>query len=487
MKNKKIIIISAALALAAGGVAVGGTYALFTSGAANNVQIDAGKVAVSATFSDLKLYSKDVLQTGTSFENGGTAVLSDGNLSFSRMTPGDKAVFTVNFQNLSNVKTKYVYSIGKKGDLAGALVVTGAAATTDWTNLDAGAALPSQEITVEMPLGTGNDYQGKSGNVFASVFAIQQNADVSNYIVNAAGLKAAFADGTGTETKILANNIALADADFNATKGYFLSVDTGKTVSLDLNGRAIDMESTQKKVVGINLNGSLTIQDTSMDRDGEIALTAAGDPTWAVMNATINNYAGKLVLNSGVIANYSPCVGVSFAINSQFGGTITMNAGKVVSFTYAAIRVMFDSTTVTTSLTVNAGEIEGYAKFGVYLQNSACWNGSFTANLCSFTMSYGYIYGKKGGVFLENHWEDAAAATATNAKITLSGGMVENEMVYNPDTDAANAALALTLIDPSAVKTTGCDLETITGGRREILWSLTAGDNGGEGWKTIVA
>lgn len=58
-KFSKTFILSAAAALAFGAVAVGTTYALFTSEAGAEVTVASGKVSLKSEILDLKLFSLD--------------------------------------------------------------------------------------------------------------------------------------------------------------------------------------------------------------------------------------------------------------------------------------------------------------------------------------------------------------------------------------------------------------------------------------------
>ena len=201
----------------------GSTFALFTDTATNNIAVTSGTVDVFASLSDLELYSiKDAVpgehtgytelfgetyfytteQQSGSFLNGGTAEFTednDGNqigLTFTNITPGDKAVFTVNGDNRSNVNTNVRLVItnvvnttadGTNPDLINNLVVkfgdetiTLAAGpnnsfTSQW--IFAGTADFSYTVSVSLPVDAGNDCQGESITFDIVLQAVQANEE----------------------------------------------------------------------------------------------------------------------------------------------------------------------------------------------------------------------------------------------------------------------------------------------------------------------
>ena len=94
----------------------GSTFAYFTSNAETNITVNSAKVNVTAEIKQdsLKLSSLNVEQKDdqgnyvNTFENGGTATWSsEGELELKLMAPGDKAQFTIDVTNNSNIAIKY--------------------------------------------------------------------------------------------------------------------------------------------------------------------------------------------------------------------------------------------------------------------------------------------------------------------------------------------------------------------------------------------
>lgn len=195
--SKRNVVISSLLAIALSvSVATGATYALFTNEATTDIAITSGKVDVSASISNLSLYSPTSIAldgsisddtnaaTTTAFANGGTATLNDGDLTLANMTPGDKVTFTITVTNNSNVSAKYrtkVLTTSDTGLYEGLSVNIGGKTSqyiTDWATLDSSAAgtnIATLDCSVELPVNAGNAYQNKTCTIAYSVEAVQGN------------------------------------------------------------------------------------------------------------------------------------------------------------------------------------------------------------------------------------------------------------------------------------------------------------------------
>ena len=185
-KNKVLATSVATIALCASLVA-GGTYALFTSESEVNIAVTSGTVKVVATVNEesLTTYSMDAVQDKGKFENGGTAGFNDkSQLQLSLMTPGDKAEFTVDIANESNIAIQYKISFDVTGGLADALECNAEKADDTWVYAEAKAEIPSVAVTVELPETAGNEYQGITDTVITvKVEAVQGNAFIGGATV----------------------------------------------------------------------------------------------------------------------------------------------------------------------------------------------------------------------------------------------------------------------------------------------------------------
>ena len=177
-RSKAIASSIVSIALSAS-LAVGGTFALFTSESEVNIAITSGNVDVVASVNkaSLKTYSMGALQDAGKFQNGGTATFNaDSQLELSLMSPGDKAEFTVDIANNSNVAIQYRVTFGVSGDLADALDCTATNAENTWIYAEAGKAIDSVAVSVELPESVGNEYKNITDTkITVKVEAVQGN------------------------------------------------------------------------------------------------------------------------------------------------------------------------------------------------------------------------------------------------------------------------------------------------------------------------
>ena len=188
MKQKGKAIASSIVAIAmSASLAVGGTFALFTSESEVNIAVTSGTVDVIANVNAhaLKTYSMEKVQEAGKFENGGTAEFNaESQLELSLMTPGDKAEFTVDIANNSNVAIQYKVTF---------------------------------DVSVELPESVNNDYQSKGNTtVSVKVEAVQGNVQFVDEWDGTASIDWFLADPEATEFKLntaedLAGLAALVD------------------------------------------------------------------------------------------------------------------------------------------------------------------------------------------------------------------------------------------------------------------------------------
>ncbi len=162
MNKSKVLVPSIATIAVCASLVAGGTYALFTSESQVNVAVTSGTVDVVASVNalSLKTYSMGEEQEAGKFENGGTAAFNaDSQLELSLMTPGDKAEFTVDIANNSNVAIQYKVTFDVSGGLADVLVCTATNADNKWIYAEAGKAIDLVDVSVELPETAGDTYQ----------------------------------------------------------------------------------------------------------------------------------------------------------------------------------------------------------------------------------------------------------------------------------------------------------------------------------------
>ncbi len=165
-------------------------------------------------------------------------------------------------------------------------------------------------------------------------------------------LAEAVAAAQNGDTITLLTDVVLSDA---------LTISSGLTVTIDLNGYTITGTDTTEKNFGlIQNNGTLTINDSV--GTGAIKLSATVNSGWNRYSAVIsNNPGGTLVVNGGTLEHLGG-TDMAYGIDSLTNGTIgdvsvTINGGKITS-PYRAIRQFLNSDSKQNVLTINGGIIE---------------------------------------------------------------------------------------------------------------------------------
>ena len=201
-----------------------------------------------------------------------------------------------------------------------------------------------------------------------------------------------------------------------------VTVASGKTLNLNLNGHTISSTFTQEGASAlINNKGTLVINDTT--GTGKIT-TAATHPDMkdipGYANNTIRN-EGDLILEGGVIENTTNG-GACFAVDNYQGSTFTMNGGKVVGVR-TAIRLFANSRTLDTKVVINGGTIEGST--GVWIQIPG---NKGNTGLATLVITGGEINGSKQSVY-EGSWGD----DRTLVSINITGGTLGKLNLVNSD------------------------------------------------------
>ena len=262
------------------------------------------------------------------------------------------------------------------------------------------------------------------------------------------------------------NNLSVTLSSDISWGGSSLTVPTGKTVTLDLNGKAIDAKSNGTVLV---VNGTLTIKNSGADLAGPIGV-GAGPITGNIKNGKASDQeaggilvagGGKLVMNSGWLTNCvdgsgktSAAGGIYVSKNAVFemtGGIITGCVGS--DLLCAAGVVNYGTFTMSGNATVS-GSKTGYNTDGVAICNAGTMNANGgtvqTGQKCvnyatvqntekSATVFYCNVLNTglgtiKGGTY---HYPVENAGTITggtfNEKVTSSGTI--NDGIFNGTVD----------------------------------------------------
>ena len=348
MKKKVLLssILTIALCLS---LIAGSTFALFTSTSSFGIAVNAAKVKMIAGVDALETYSvkaalngsiKDELGgtyeyavpiTNDVFTNGGSAKFENGELTISKMTPGDKVTFNITGANESNITVRYRYIIEFKPSADNTLLkglkftINNEAIdsymksyTSAWMELSAGVAMPSVPVVIELPVNMGNAFQEKEAKINVTVQAIQGNADVDittteptieyyNDATTAADVKELLADPLIDSVKLTQNIAEPVELNNVYNKTIYAQGNDASFVVGNVSNVVIDglKESTSGNTINAkNANGSLTIQNSEMKSDAgtsAVAILAGPNATLTINKCTISSIDGKTygIYNSG--------------------------------------------------------------------------------------------------------------------------------------------------------------------------------------------
>ena len=287
-------------------------------------------------------------------------------------------------------------------------------------------SITGNEFGVDVRSGTFNFYDGEingpegksiKGTVSDVPTGYGVQKTIANSIETAILVKANYAEYTSTETLVnYYATLADATADMisgntikplaNVTETKSATVASGKTATIDLNGKTITLSG-----VSLTNNGTLTVTGTSgtLTSTGNTIVNGSASNSSAVFtksgactitgtatgSSTINNY-GIATLSAGTVssANYR-------SITNQSTGKLTVSGGTVTAENYAIYSNGTANTTSAPAVKVSGGNIQSVAVASIY-NNSA-----------------GMIY-ITGGTVQGTHgiYNNAAG------KITVSGGTI---------------------------------------------------------------
>ncbi len=327
--SKKKIIASSILSLAmCASVITGATFALFTDELTNKVVISSGKVDVTATITELDVYSPEsiyengdiAVATDAStmnadgksgvFVNGGTASLDTESavLTLTNMTPGDKVTFNIVIENNSNVAAMYrtlAYTEADDG-IVEVLDIKLGANDFDGSNLYSNwAALSLNEnertitvaCSVELPTSAGNVYQDKACSIGFNVKAVQGNTKVTDAVATVGD--AEFATIQEAIDKAEAGEIVqiirpgtyapfVVNKDNVTIKGINTGVKATSTIIKNTATSNIQVKSDNVVLDNLYIDSSVKTQIDWLN-SGAVSLYESSNAGWPVENVTIKN------------------------------------------------------------------------------------------------------------------------------------------------------------------------------------------------------
>lgn len=490
--KKKILITSILSLVMCLSLAFGATFALFTSESTVNVAVTSGKVKVVAQVQDTA--KKTLYETewtafdGTAQLNtaGGTvAVTEDGNVTLTKMLPGDAVKFNIKVFNKSNVTVKYRTSltITQDSPLLDSLDITvdGEAVqdnASKWVVLSP-VSNPEEAIMVypvEISLADtktqidddGNDIGGETLAFSVKVEAIQGNATP--------------ADGEESDDLMifeLEDLVAFRDA-VNAGDTF-----KGKTVKLmkDINLSSIDnwepigkkweKDATDNIVFSGTFDGNgKIISNLKVDRGTENNAGFFGVYTDAtVKNLTINNATVKggtnvgAIVGNGYTGTISNCkvtgdvkIDGNYKVGGMIGGDYTKiidcvvdaNDGSYVKATYVKAQVEGDNVGGLVGFTaeknsedvitgsVNNIEVVGTRKVGGaigYLHENRSANVTVTNVIVSSNASEEYRAANVGKIIV------GGIVGEVNAEALNINGSIKDSVVSGYETNLTKATV----------------------------------------------
>lgn len=421
---KKKALLSAVLTLAVCLCLIAGsTYALFTSESELNIAVTSGKVEMIANLEDLTIYSvsakadgEEIDENGNHYEyveqvdtfaNGGTAVFADRVLTLERVTPGDKVSFTITGANNSNVLVQYRYSISC---VSGQALMSGMIVTIDdakytsldhyvsaWTELDAGVAMDSVEVSIELPVAAGNEYQDLSTAIYIQLEAVQANGIVSG----------------------------------DAEVGYINVPKTAEELSTALAEPSVSYVTLFEDIEDVAVIENVTLVDKTIDaRGNDVALKFVNTTLEnVVVTGIVNDDAGRSIDLSGATGDIT-VTNCTLISGTGTGGTaigLGANADLTVdNCSFSAVEgktySMYNSGAVG-SLVITNSTFTGFSSWAIQVNNAV--NGELTVSNCTFDTPDGVLKvlnGVEGDfTFTNNTMINCKGHDGNIAKLLVSG------------------------------------------------------------------
>ena len=411
MKKTKKAILGSAMAIAmCASLAVGTTYALFTSESEVNIAVTSANVSVKASVTDIVTKTMNVTQGTTEvdgktqymWELGGFASETSDGLKLNDIAPGDEISFKINIENESSISIKYRTAIRVKDDTGlfdgltvtfddgkTPVVATADATYTPWAVMDGKGALGSVNVSIVFPYSEDdqNAYKDKSCTIVYSVEAVQGNAEVLNPEWNGSSVDSAWFDEAATSYSLSTESQMAGLAELvNAGTSF---ADKTVTLAADLN------LGSKWTAIGTNANKF----DGTFDGNGhKINIQKnADDEIIGVFRSTQNATLKNIVLTGSVTGK-----NVGALVWSLDGGTVDNVVSHVActsKYTIGMIGTASGECVIKNCVNYGAitSEIAGGGILGEWSGNSSGY--SLTMTNCE---NHARITGKKAGGIIGN-------------------------------------------------------------------------------------
>ena len=273
--NKSLVMAVLTLVLSLS-LITGATFALFQSESKTNIAVTSGKLDVVATVEEATMSSSLGAALGKAEVDGNEVVLSG-------FVPGDKATFTIEIENKSDISALYRTMVKVEDDnglFDGLVVIIGEQTFNGFTAVSKWEAVSFAkkvvQVSIELPAGSGNEYQGKSAKLVYIVEAVQSNAGMTDADVNDVEIYTAFdlihlsrlvneqnKNQAGKTVKLM-NDIDMKNRELVAI-GSILNMNTEFAGTFDGQGHSIkNVNIISRDDYGTGLFGSKGTQSTAV-------------------------------------------------------------------------------------------------------------------------------------------------------------------------------------------------------------------------------
>ena len=328
-------------------------------------------------------------------------------------------------------------------------------------------ANPDLEVKLELAVVDNSKGSGAAASALVNnekiMNVVDYTYDVDDFVVNYVAqigetkftsLQAAFDAAVDGDTITVVADVTLTEP---------LTIPEGKTITLDLNGKTINGAfnglSTTNHIYALNNYGTLTITDTSAEKDG------------AINSRGIYNY-GSLTLNAGKIAAIDGNGG--YAVNNESGSTFVMNGGWIAADYEdgdAPEAGNYDATALDVpagcTATLNGGKITNAGNFTFAIAAAGTLNIPETSTIT--------VEGRHGAIAVSGGTTTINAGTFTipantentdNVLYVSGGALIINGGTFTGDSDTASGGSCL------------CDAV----GTAMINGGIFSGSSGGDVW-----
>lgn len=480
-QRSKVIASSIATIAMCASLAVGGTFALFTSESEVNIAVTSGTV-------DVKAYADETTLNYTS-SLGKPLAESSANIvrnvvKIDKIVPGDTITFDLVIENYSNVSVQYqtVLSIVDGVELFTGLqievdekIYDGMTAYSNWTAL---APIDGEKkefdripVKITLPENAGNEYQSQTAEISFIVKAVQGNATVEQpasdentlYVYNASDMKL-FAHSVNKGNNFSGKTVMMmSDIDLNNEAWTPIGNSTNKFQgTFDGNGKTVSnlyavKDSGYIGLFGYTSNGevkNLNVHNATVQ--GSVCGVVAASPfTSDYTNIKLTGdikvdgkyYTGGLVGRNayGDIKDITIAANVGSYVkaNSVENGTAYRTyVGGVIGFKGegASVTENVVSNIDVIGTVCDIGGITGIAHYGNIFKN--CVSTGTVTNLCTDLTDEDIR--EIGGIAGVWHNENGTSVTFNNCKFTGKLVAAEGVNLNNPHNDLVVAAYTTT-------------------------------------------